>query len=130
MRPLGEIRIRCAPTLLPLGLPPYGGQRSQSSPAGRTLVARDFSLWLIANSDLPPGGRTEPASPIDLREGLEAEDDIHSSPPTPAESPNPSPQHAAPPLVHNLHNDPVLEIATTPPAPCTCLLQPGAEKNS
>src|SRR4029079_12061340 len=32
--------------------------------------------------------------------------------------------------VHNPHNDSVLEIVTTPNSPCTCQLQPAAEKNS
>jgi hypothetical protein len=41
-----------------------------------------------------------------------------------------SPTHHSPPPLHNPHNDSVLEIVTTPNAPCTCHLQPAAEKNS
>jgi hypothetical protein len=35
----------------------------------------------------------------------------------------------SPPPLHNPHNDSVLEIVTTPNAPCTCRLQTGPEKN-
>ena len=48
----------------------------------------------------------------------------------PAEPPTPCPQPPAPAVVHNLHNESVLEITTTPNAPCTCRLQTSPEKIS
>ncbi len=48
-------------------------------------------------------------------------------PPVPAaQPPAPPPMYA----VNNLNNSCILEIPTTPDAPCTCILQPSAEKNS
>ena len=63
----------------------------------------------VGCSKSPPGDETHQPNPV-------------PSPQLPARSP----MHA----VHNLHNETDPQITTTPPAACTCMLQPDLEKNS
>jgi hypothetical protein len=73
-----------------------------------------------------PVGRAPPATNGETERSRDGEIPTgHSSvPPSLIRSVPPSP----PPL-HNLHTESVLEVVTTPTAPCTCRLEPASEKN-
>jgi transcriptional regulator with XRE-family HTH domain len=73
-----------------------------------------------SGADIPVCHEGETERPID--------GEIPADPP--AVPPSLCPSVTPSPPLHNLHNETILEITTTPTAPCTCRLEPCAEKNS